>query len=218
MGRTAGQLPAIAQSSRLRPEPRGLKTKPFSAEVHEVHRVGRLLCELLSENRCRARTWPRRSRKLVRSFAGHCRCPPSGAASRLKHRTPAPREHSRNTCVWIAQARHAGLDPASMNTVVHRFDRRVRGPRIKSGVTMRGGGVGWARRAGYWPSLPAFTLSRFPRERGFSYISSRLDRRSASSSEISASISSSSWPSRISGRRWRVRLIRWSVTLPCGKL
>ena len=47
----------------------------------------------------------------------------------------------------------------------------------------------------------------------------KLARRAASSSAISAVTSSSSpLPARISGRRCRVRLMRWSVTRPCGKL
>ena len=47
---------------------------------------------------------------------------------------------------------------------------------------------------------------------------SNCANRSASSCAISAPISSSISPSRISGRRWSVRLMRWSVTRPCGKL
>src|SRR3546814_7705732 len=44
-------------------------------------------------------------------------------------------------------------------------------------------------------------------------------RRLASSSAVRAEIiSCRPGPSNISGRRWRVRLIRWSVTRPCGKL
>jgi hypothetical protein len=49
--------------------------------------------------------------------------------------------------------------------------------------------------------------------------SSSWARRAASSSAMSAAMTSSRpGPSRISGRRCRVRLMRWSVTRPCGKL